>query len=79
MRLIEEGQLQGSFKGFKDRDTVFQFDGGKEWKQNEYKEHYRYFYMPRAKVVNEDGRYYLGVEGMSEKVEVKPLCPTLAG
>ncbi|MGW8169866.1 MAG: hypothetical protein ACWGHH_07680 [Sulfurovaceae bacterium] len=71
MGIVEEGQLKGSFKGFKNRDTVFQFYGGRSWKQNEYKYYYHYAYMPYAKVVDNGGRYYLEVEGMNEKVEVK--------
>lgn len=71
MSVIEEGQLKGAFRGFKNRETVFQFYAGKAWKQNEYKYHYHYAYMPRAKVISESGRYYLEVEGMNEKVEVK--------
>ncbi|WP_346837025.1 hypothetical protein [Microbulbifer sp. SAOS-129_SWC] len=71
MSIVEEGQLKGSFKGFKNRETVFEFYAGKTWKQNEYKYHYHYAYMPRAKVINEGGRYYLEVEGTNEKVEVK--------
>lgn len=71
MSVIEEGQLKGSFRGFKNRDTVFEFDGGRKWKQNEDKYHYHYAYMPKAKVIDEGGRYYLEVEGMNDKVEVQ--------
>lgn len=35
--IVEEGQLKGSFKDFKDRDTVFVLQGGKKWMQAEYK------------------------------------------
>jgi len=48
--LIEEGQLKGSFKGFKNRDVIFEFYGGHKWRQAEYKYYYHYAYMPRAKV-----------------------------
>ena len=71
MSIIEDGQLKGSFKGFKNRDTVFEFYGGRKWKQNEYKYNYHYAYMPKAKVTDQGGRYYLEVEGMNDKVEVK--------
>jgi hypothetical protein len=70
--VVTEGQLKGSFKGFKNRDTIFEFYGGRTWQQAEYKYHYHYAYMPRAKVVQEGGRYMLYVEGISDPVEVRP-------
>ena len=71
MRVIEEGQLQGSFEGFKNYDVVFKFFGGRKFKQDEYKYNYYYSYMPRAKVVEEVGQMYLRVDGMTERVKVK--------
>jgi hypothetical protein len=68
----EKGQLKGAFRGFKNRDTEFQFYGGSKWRQAEYKYLYQYAYMPQAKVVDEDGRYMLYVEGVNEPVEVRP-------
>ncbi len=70
MAVIEEGQLRGSFKGFHNRDTVFEFHGGGKWRQNEYKYDYYYAYMPDTKVVDDDGGYRLVVEGMDDSVEV---------
>ena len=67
----EEGQLKGAFKGFKDRYTVFQFHGGRAWRQTEYKYNYYYAYMPYARVICEGGRYLLEVEGMNDSVEVR--------
>lgn len=68
---IEEGQLKGSFKGFKNRDTVFEFHGGRKWRQAVYQYSYYYAYMPRAKVVQEGSSYMLYVEGMDDAVEVR--------
>lgn len=70
MKTIEEGRLKGAFRGFHDRNTVFEFVGGGKWKQNEYKYHYHYTYMPDAKVVDEGGAYLLHVDGVSESVVV---------
>ena len=70
MSVVEEGQLKGAFRGFKNRDTVFEFHGGGKWRQNEYKYNYHYEYMPRAKVVDDHGRYQLKVDSMSDTVEV---------
>lgn len=68
--ILQEGQLRGAFKGFKNRDTLFEFYGGGVWRQNEYKYRYHYAYMPHAKVVQRDGGYYLEVEGMDDSVAV---------
>ena len=67
---ICEGQLSGTFNGFKDTNTTFVFQNGQKWKQAAYKYQYHYAYCPRAKVVQESGRYVLYVDGMSGSVEV---------
>ena len=69
--IVEEGQIKGAFRGFKDTDTVFKFYGGPKWKQSVYKYHYYCAYMPRAKIVQESGRYTLHVEGMNDSIEVR--------
>ena len=71
--IVEKGQLKGSFKGFKNRDTIFQFFGGGKWKQAEYKYHYYYAYMPHVKVIQNGGRFILEVEGMNDSVEVRQV------
>jgi hypothetical protein len=73
MSVIYEGTIKGAFKGFKNRDTTFEFNNGSIWQQNEYKYHYHYAYRPEAKVIDRNGRYYIEVEGVSESVEVKRI------
>ncbi|HEX9431062.1 MAG TPA: hypothetical protein VF944_11865 [Candidatus Bathyarchaeia archaeon] len=68
MSIVQEGQLKGAFKGFRNRDTVFEFYGGGKWRQNEYKYQYHYAYMPQAKVVDRNGSYYLEIDGLSVEV-----------
>lgn len=70
--ILEQRQLKGSVQGFRNRDTIFEFYGGKTWRQAEYKYLYYYAYMPHAKVVQEGGRAMLHIEGLSESVEVRP-------
>lgn len=71
--IVADGQLKGRFRGFKDRDTVFEFHGGRKWRQAVYKYHYHYAYMPHAKIMQERGRYMLHVDGVDEAVEVRPV------
>jgi hypothetical protein len=73
MQIVDEGLLKGSFRGFHNPDTVFEFSGGGKWRQNEYKYRYHYAYMPSAKVVQEGGTYHLEVAGMDDSVEVVPF------
>lgn len=68
---IQEGQLKGSFKGFKNRDTIFEFHGGGKWRQAVYQYSYCFAYMPHAKVVEVHGSYMLYVEGIDNPVEVR--------
>ena len=74
MSIVEEGQLKGSFRGFRNRDTVFEFYGGRgKWRQNEYRYHYHYAYMPRAKVLQTARGYEIEVDGMNDRVQVVRL------
>lgn len=71
MAVIEEGRLKGSFKGFRNRDTIFEFQNGRKWRQREYKYAYHYAYMPQARVVERGGGYELEVDGMGDSVGVE--------
>jgi hypothetical protein len=74
MRVVEEGQLKGAFKGFKNRKTEFTFFGSRRnWRQDEYKYLYHYAYMPKARVVVEGGRYFLEVDGVRERIAVREV------
>ena len=70
--IISNGQLSGEFKGFNDQDTIFEFYGGRKWRQATYKYSYHYAYMPQAKVIREGGKHVLYVTGMKGSVEVHP-------
>lgn len=71
MAVIEEGRLKGSFKGFRNRDTIFEFHNGRKWRQKVYKYAYHYAYMPEARVVERGGSYELEIDGMGDSVEVE--------
>jgi hypothetical protein len=68
--VVEKGQLKGAIRGFRNRETVFQFLSGRKWRQNEYKYLYHYSYMPQARVIETNGRYLLQIEGINDAVEV---------
>ena len=73
MSIIEKGQTEGEFNGFKDNNTIFKFFGGNAWQQDEYKYNYHYEYMPKAKVFELSGEFYLEIETMNDKVKVKKI------
>lgn len=70
MKTISSGQLKGEFNGFKDDKTIFEFMNGQKWRQIEYRYHYHYAYMPKAKILYDNGRYFLEVNGLSQLVQV---------
>ena len=73
MRIIEESQIQNDFNGFENEKTIFEMQSGSKWQQDEYKYNYHYAHMPKAKIIEESGNYYLQVDGINDKVLVKKL------
>lgn len=72
MRIIVDSNLEGSFHGF-DGGRVFKFTNGQIWEQAEYKYHYHYAYRPAAQIIEDQGSYYLQVNGMNDRVKVKKI------
>lgn len=72
MKIIVDGNLEGSFHGF-DGGQFFKFTNGQVWEQAEYKYHYHYAYRPSAQIFEENGNHYLHVNGMSDQVRVKKV------
>ncbi|MEZ0608565.1 hypothetical protein ACAW74_08620 [Fibrella sp. WM1] len=70
MTIIKQGNLQGQFSGFRNRETVFVFSDGERWQQDEYRYVDHSVYRPQATVSQEGGAYYLHVAGVAEKVRV---------
>ncbi len=74
--VVKVGKLKGPFRGFRNVDTRFTFVDGSVWRQCEPKYLYFYANMPRARVVYDNGRYILEVDGTDETVEViEELAP----
>ena len=70
MRIIVDGNIEGSFYGF-EGGRVYKFTNGQIWEQAEYKYHYHYAYRPSAQIIEDHGSYYLLVEGVNDRVRVK--------
>lgn len=71
MKLVVESQIKGAFRGWKGGTNVFQLTNGQAWKQSHYKYQYHYAYQPKAKIWQDGSTYYLEVDGMGEKIEVR--------
>ena len=61
-RNVFNGWIATDFEGFDD-DAIFEMSDGTTWQQAEYKYWYHYAYMPKAKIVEENGHLVLHVEG----------------
>lgn len=69
--ILEDGVIVSDFSGF-DGSSRFEFENGHVWEQAEYKYNYHYAYRPHAIIVDGVNGVELQVEGMSEKVRVRP-------
>ena len=73
MGVLTEGHIKNDFRGFRNRDTVFEFTSGQKWKQDEYHYHYHYAYRPYARVIETKRGYELFVDGIKETILVKKI------
>ena len=60
--VIFNGWITSDFEGFDD-EKIFEMSDGSTWQQAEYKYWYHYAYMPKAKIISENGRTELHVDG----------------
>ena len=72
MELKHDSRIKAEFTGWSG-DTVFELSNGTRWRQARYRYRYRYRYRPRARIWRDGGRYYLEVDGMAEKIQVRRL------
>lgn len=72
MVVIVEGQIKGSFTGWR-QGATFVLDQGREkkWRQVDLTFHLRTMFRPKAKLIRDGSTFYLEVEGMGDMVEVK--------
>jgi len=69
--IVEQGYLKGVITGFKNKETVFEFLDGNRWIQAEYYKHCHDAFMPHAVIKDFGGRFYIEIEGINDKVEVR--------
>lgn len=69
--IIQKGHLRGIFTGFNNKNTVFEFTDGNKWIQAEYRKYHYDAFMPHAVIKDVNGRYFIEIEGVGDKVEVK--------
>lgn len=70
MHVERDCYINGAFKGWTGRGA-YELTDGSVWVQSRYLYRYQYLYRPKARVVNDGGRYYLQVEGMEDRVQVR--------
>lgn len=72
MEKVTESTIAGQFRGWKGRGA-YKLRNGEIWKQVQYKHKYIYNIVtsPKAVIWRDGAKYFLEVEGMDDKVEVK--------
>ena len=69
-RIVTESRIDGDFTGWTGHG-VYRLVNGQEWEQVRYKYRYRYKHRPKARVIQDGGKYWLEVDGMDEAIQVR--------
>lgn len=75
-RCVHEGRIDGLFKGFKNRDTIFKIRGCGCWRQAEYVCEYHHLDSPKARIIGIMDKklriefFYIEIEGIKTRVKV---------
>lgn len=72
MQKYKDSCITGEFEGW-GGDTVYELDDGSKWELVSYTYCYSYSYRPRAIIWRDGGRYYLEVQDMNDKKEVREV------
>jgi len=72
MQKYKDTYISDEFEGW-DGDTIYELDDGTNWELVSYVYSYSYSYRPQATIWRDGGRYYLEVENMSDKQEVRQV------
>jgi len=72
MQKYLESYITDEFEGW-DGDTVYELDDGSEWELVSYTYSYSYSYRPRAIVWQDGCKFFLEVQNMRDKQEVRKV------
>ena len=72
MRKLKETCIDGDFEGW-DGDKVYKLDDGSKWELVSYTYSYTYAYRPKAILWQDNGRFLLQVQGVSDMQEVREV------
>ena len=72
MQKYLESYITDEFEGW-DGDTVYELDDGSEWELVSYTYSYSYSYRPKAIVQQVGGKFFLEVQNMKDKQEVRKV------
>lgn len=70
MHKYTSSYIRGDFYGWRG-DAVYELEDKSRWQLVAYSYDTQYVHRPKARVWHERGRYYLEVEGMDERKEVR--------
>lgn len=77
-QVIHEGRISGVFNGFRNHSTLFKFQGGEVWRQDEYFFRYQHLSSPQARIIRavvkktRQELFFIEVDGGERRVAVKP-------
>jgi len=67
---IIESRIDGEFEGWTG-ETVFKLQNGQYWQQVSYAYRYHYAFSPAVRIVSENGRYMMHVDGVDASLAVE--------
>ena len=72
MRVILEDHINGSFDGF-EGNRIYQLTNGQTWVQIDTKCQPQYHYMPKVSISEDEGSFFMEVEGLNDSVRVQRI------
>ena len=70
MELYSKSRIDGAFKGWTGRGA-YKLVNGQIWVQTKYKYKHHHSFHPLAQIWKDGSRFFLDVEGMKDKIEVR--------
>ena len=70
MELYSHSRIDGAFKGWTGRGA-YKLVNGQIWVQKKYKYKHHHSFHPLARIWKDESHFFLDVEGMKDKIEVR--------